>query len=88
MNITETIKAKKAMLEAIEYIMNLISREHQNHTENLEMHKDDLREFEANYCGDDIENDWTYKYKRQDIETDTAMIKAYEAIQKALEKLI
>ena len=90
MNITETIRNKKAMLDALENIMNTISRERQNYTENLEMHKDDCREFVESYSGNikNIEDDWTYKYKRQDIDNDTAMIAAYDTIQKALEKLI
>lgn len=87
MNITETIRNKKAMLDAVGYVVQDLENckeypknQIQRLTDYIKGYKDVNPDWKA--------DDWEIKSNTEEIEGYKATIAAYEAIQKALEKLI
>lgn len=91
-NITETIREKKAMLEAIECVLKSIENHVHSHEECLESYKATLARYieESEYSESELIDleDWVYANRKNDVNEQLALIDAYETIQKALEKLI
>ena len=88
----EIIMAKKATLEAVEEIMNEVAwrmKSKQEHLDDvLKRAKEYADEYDADIEGVPLDEDWRYKDYLQGIETDEQKIRAFEAIETALMKLI
>lgn len=87
MNITETIRNKKAMLDAVGYVIQDLENCKEYPTRQIETLSGYVEQYKADYP-DWKADDWDIKSNTEQIEGYKATLAAYETIQKALEKLI